>query len=76
MKKEERKPEIGDVWQIHNAKIHIAYIHNGFVDTVYKGDYDYFYDRTYTVYDIMRDGKYLGKSKASIEQLFKVESEE
>lgn len=69
-------PEVGDVWEINSAKIYITFSHNGFVDSVRHCCSYVYNDRTYTVNELVRDGKYLGKSKANIDDLFKTENEE
>ena len=78
----QREPQVGDVWEYQNLKYHI----------VEKGTYEDFFDGLVdgvkvineqllkreglkTKY-LVKDGKYLGKSKASIDDLFKTENEE
>lgn len=70
-------PEVGDVWEIKDARTYITFLHNGFVDSVCRCcSSSYVYDRTYTVNELVREGKYLGKSKANIDDLFDTENEE
>lgn len=75
-------PEVGDVWEYQNLKYHI----------VEKGTYEDFFDGLVdgvkvineqllkreglkTKY-LVKEGKYLGHSKANINDLFKTENEE
>ncbi|MBQ7284670.1 MAG: hypothetical protein IJW72_00240 [Alphaproteobacteria bacterium] len=70
------KPEVGDVWEINGRKIRLEQ-----VGEKYNKEYVYHISETseglkgysiYTVSFIEADGKYLGKSKVSIKELFDV----
>lgn len=69
------KPEVGDVWYILGSSIHITDINNDFVETIKQLYHDCYRDRTYKTSDLLQKGKYLGKSKCKIEDLFKTENE-
>lgn len=70
------KPEVGDVWDINGHKIRLEQ-----VGEKYNKEYVYHISETsnglkgYSVYNvsfIKATGKYLGKSKANIKELFNV----
>jgi len=72
-------PEVGDVWDINGHKILLEQ-----VGKKYNKEYVYHICETpnglkgysvYTVSFIKAAGKYLGKSKANIDDLFKTENE-
>lgn len=64
------KPEVGDVWYILGSKIYITYINNDVVETIKQHYHDCYRDITYKISDLLREGKYLGKSKANLSDLF------
>lgn len=69
---EQKQPEVGDVWYIAGARIYITCVHNGFIDTMRFCFKDCYRDKGYTITELLQDGKYLGKSKANINELFEV----
>lgn len=69
------KPEVGDVWYILGSKIYITRINNDFVETIKQHYYDCYRDITYKISDLLQEGKYLGKSRVNISDLFKTENE-
>lgn len=72
---EKFNPEVGDVWYILGSKIYITRINNDFVETIKQHYHDCYMDITYRISDLLQEGKYLGKSKCNIEDLFKTENE-
>lgn len=73
------KPEVGDVWEIYGLKIRLEQ-----VGKKYNKEYVYHISETpeglkgcsvFTVGFIKAYGKYLGKSKINIKDLFKTENE-
>lgn len=72
-------PEVGDVWEYKYGfdKIYIIEIDlpNGYVRVLKKITGKYIQQREYTT-EFFNDCRYLGKSKANIDDLFKTENEE
>lgn len=65
-------PEVGDVWYILGSKIYITNINNNFVETIKRHYHDCYRDITYRISDLLQEGKYLGKPKVNVEELFDV----
>ena len=71
------KPEVGDVWLFDNVKWHIIE-HREYCTSVYGiTDIENGLSKIEVISKnlLMENGKYLGKSKVSIKELFEVESE-
>ena len=79
MSKEHITPQVGDVWEYKYGfdKIHIIEtdLSNGYVRVLKKITGKYLQQREYTA-EFFNDCRYLGKSKANIDDLFKTENEE
>ena len=81
MTNEQKQPEVGDVWKAINGDlIYIIEIGKNFIDFLGfsedDGNYfkNFFYnEERFTLFT--KYHKYLGKSKANIEQLFEVQDE-
>lgn len=71
--KKMHKPEVGDVWQTVNQRIVILCIDNDVCGCAVDNSSNFIQWRHK---DSFKKYTYLGKSKASIEQLFEVENEE
>lgn len=76
------KPEVGDVWGDAFEKYYIEAIdilgekNKKMVRTVKKVNEKYVVQRQYFQENFIEDYRYLGQSKAKIEDLFKTENEE
>lgn len=66
------KPEVGDVWEINNYKHYIIDIKGGAMLALINLINDWYEVRGASVETFIKQGKYLGKSKVSIEELFDV----
>lgn len=66
------KPEVGDVWinKTGTKTYYIVSLGNNYAHCLVKG-----LGISTKYYDLFRNYKYLGKSKANIEQLFEVQDE-
>jgi hypothetical protein len=72
-------PEVGDVWEYKYGfdKLHIIEtdLPNGYVRVLKKITGKYLQQREYTL-EFFNDCRFLGHSKANIDDLFKTENEE
>lgn len=78
MSKEHITPEVGDVWQYRYGldKVHILSILSDRIRCVLLIDKRFVQQREYLTERFLEDYRYLGKSKANIDDLFKTENEE
>lgn len=69
----ERMPEVGDVWEVYSNKYLVLEADKITVDVLTK--YLGYNNRSFLTKEFVKTGKYLGKSKANINQLFEVQDE-
>lgn len=73
-----KEPQAGDVWQYRYGldKVHILSILSDRIRCVLLIDKRFVQQREYLTEPFLEDYRYLGKSKATIDDLFKTENEE